>query len=435
MDIAVSYHDTVTKLQGLDLSASSPFDRLEWYALLEHPLFAMAERSDDRVVVPLQRHPNGLSSLTNWFSFTWRPIGKSSELIHELARDLRSRTHRVTLTPLPNEDGTAEQLEQTFRDAGWFVLRDQCDENHVLPVAGRTFAEYWAGRPGKMRTTLKRKAKKVDVDILTHFDETAWAAYKAIYSESWKKSGPIFSKLSQRRKAQPVASGWASRARTACPLPRSSGRSKTALPIFTSSRTLKPRHPYRPARRSVPLYSNMSSIPTGSNWSISGRAAMPTNATGWSRCDPASGSPASTGANCEPGLPSPRRLYATLHRTIAPAKAFASSGRPTTGKAEAMIAETAQAEPTGPSRSDIDQTLRAILRDVLGLDQDQVDSFTGETGLFGHLPELDSMAVAGLLTEMEDRLDIVIEDDDVDGEMLENFGGLLAFAEAKVIEG
>ncbi len=186
MDIAVSYHDTVTKLQGLDLSASSPFDRLEWYALLEQPLFALAERSDDRVVVPLHRHATGLSSLTNWFSFTWRPIGKSQELIRELARDLRSRTHRVTLSPLPDEDGTAEQLEKTFRDAGWLVLRDQCDENHVLPVAGRTFAEYWAGRPGKMRTTLKRKAKKVDVDILTHFDETAWAAYKAIYSESWK---------------------------------------------------------------------------------------------------------------------------------------------------------------------------------------------------------------------------------------------------------
>ena len=41
------------------------------------------------------------------------------------------------------------------------------------------------------------------------------------------------------------------------------------------------------------------------------------------------------------------------------------------------------------------------------------------------------MAVAGLLTEMEDRLDIVIEDDEVDGELLENFGNLLAFAEAK----
>ena len=100
-----------------------------------------------------------------------------------------------------------------------------------------------------------------------------------------------------------------------------------------------------------------------------------------------------------------------------------------------MTAETAHATPTGPSRSDIDQTLRAILCDVLGLDRTRVDGFDGETGLFGHLPELDSMAVAGLLTEMEDRLDIVIEDEDVDGEMLETYGGLLAFAEAKVVEG
>ena len=63
-----------------------------------------------------------------------------------------------------------------------------------------------------------------------------------------------------------------------------------------------------------------------------------------------------------------------------------------------MTADTATAEPTGPSRSEIDQTLRAILRDVLGLDQTQVDAFDADTGLFGHLPELDSMAVAGLLT-------------------------------------
>ena len=100
-----------------------------------------------------------------------------------------------------------------------------------------------------------------------------------------------------------------------------------------------------------------------------------------------------------------------------------------------MTAETEHAAPTGPSRSDIDQTLRAILRDVLGLDEAQVAGFDSDTGLFGHLPELDSMAVAGLLTEMEDRLDIVIEDEDVDGEMLESYGGLLAFAEAKVVEG
>ncbi|WP_057882643.1 phosphopantetheine-binding protein [Tsuneonella troitsensis] len=84
-----------------------------------------------------------------------------------------------------------------------------------------------------------------------------------------------------------------------------------------------------------------------------------------------------------------------------------------------------------PSRGAIDAKLRAILSDVLGLDADRVADFDSETGLFGHLPELDSMAVAGLLTEMEDRLDIVIDDDDVDGEMLETYGGLLAFAEGK----
>jgi len=82
-------------------------------------------------------------------------------------------------------------------------------------------------------------------------------------------------------------------------------------------------------------------------------------------------------------------------------------------------------------RSDTDQLLRRILTDVLGLRPGQAAAFEADTGLFGHLPELDSMAVAGLLTEMEDRLDIIIEDDEIDGELLESFGSLLAFAEAK----
>ncbi|TCM22322.1 phosphopantetheine binding protein [Novosphingobium sp. PhB165] len=80
---------------------------------------------------------------------------------------------------------------------------------------------------------------------------------------------------------------------------------------------------------------------------------------------------------------------------------------------------------------DTDLLLRRILTDVLGLKQGQADTFQADTGLFGHLPELDSMAVAGLLTELEDRLDIIIEDDEIDGEMLETFGGLLEFAQAK----
>ena len=43
------------------------------------------------------------------------------------------------------------------------------------------------------------------------------------------------------------------------------------------------------------------------------------------------------------------------------------------------------------------------------------------------------MAVAGVLTELEDRLGITIEDDEVDGDMLENFGALARFAAHKAL--
>ncbi len=82
-------------------------------------------------------------------------------------------------------------------------------------------------------------------------------------------------------------------------------------------------------------------------------------------------------------------------------------------------------------RSEIDRKLRKILSDVLGLKPGQADDFTSQTGLFGELPELDSMAVAGLLTEMEDRLDIVIDEDEIDGELFETYGSLLDFAITK----
>ena len=83
------------------------------------------------------------------------------------------------------------------------------------------------------------------------------------------------------------------------------------------------------------------------------------------------------------------------------------------------------------ARDDSGNVLRAILGDVLGLGADQLAGFTDHTGLFGQLPELDSMAVAGLLTEIEDRFDIVIDDDEVDGELLESFGALRAFIAAR----
>lgn len=81
---------------------------------------------------------------------------------------------------------------------------------------------------------------------------------------------------------------------------------------------------------------------------------------------------------------------------------------------------------------DVAETVRSVLADVLALKPAVAAGLRRDTPLFGALPELDSMAVAGLLTELEDRLGIIIDDDDVDGELFATFGSLVDFASAKV---
>ncbi len=79
-----------------------------------------------------------------------------------------------------------------------------------------------------------------------------------------------------------------------------------------------------------------------------------------------------------------------------------------------------------------DRALRGLLSDVLGLPERRVAGFTATTELFGALPEFDSMAVATFLTEMEERLGILIEDDDVEAEDFMTYGRLLHFVRRKL---
>ena len=83
-------------------------------------------------------------------------------------------------------------------------------------------------------------------------------------------------------------------------------------------------------------------------------------------------------------------------------------------------------------QSSVDTTLRALLSDVLGLPKKRIAAFDADTELFGALPEFDSLAVATLLTGLEEKLHIMIEDDDVEAEDFMTFGRLLAFAQRKV---
>ena len=98
-----------------------------------------------------------------------------------------------------------------------------------------------------------------------------------------------------------------------------------------------------------------------------------------------------------------------------------------------MSTQPSPDETLGPARTMVDDKLRSILGEVLMLDAERTAALDNDSGLFGHMPELDSMAVATLFTAIEDGFDIVIEDEDVDAEMLETYGALLAFTEAKTV--
>ena len=200
--IAVEYHHDLKEVQ-LDPALSSllsadcqhsPFDRLAWWqGLAEHcgiePTLAVARNGSGLAVLPLTGSNGHLRALSNWYTFRYRPISSGTQagaLLDAIAGDLAGKVHRVTLSGLPEEDGSASALEAAFRRAGWSVAREECDSNHVLEVGGRSYEEFLAGRPGQLRTTLKRKTSKVETQVLTRFDAAVWDAYEAIYRESWK---------------------------------------------------------------------------------------------------------------------------------------------------------------------------------------------------------------------------------------------------------
>jgi acyl carrier protein len=79
-----------------------------------------------------------------------------------------------------------------------------------------------------------------------------------------------------------------------------------------------------------------------------------------------------------------------------------------------------------------DSALRESLSSTLGIAAARAARFTDETPMLGTLPELDSLAVATLLTDFEDRLDIRIDDDDVDAGTFETFGTMRAFLIGKI---
>tara|TARA_B100001939_G_scaffold348054_1_gene372310 strand:+ start:5242 stop:5493 length:252 start_codon:yes stop_codon:yes gene_type:complete len=76
------------------------------------------------------------------------------------------------------------------------------------------------------------------------------------------------------------------------------------------------------------------------------------------------------------------------------------------------------------------ENVREVLKATLQIGE-RADALTPDTPLLGNIPELDSMAVAMLVTSLEEHFDIFIEDDEISAETFETFGALCDFVEEK----
>lgn len=80
---------------------------------------------------------------------------------------------------------------------------------------------------------------------------------------------------------------------------------------------------------------------------------------------------------------------------------------------------------------DIKKETLEILDEILSLNGRAL-GFSRETPLLGAIPELDSMAVVSLITALEERLGLVVDDDEIDGGTFATVGTLVDFVSGKL---
>ena len=76
-------------------------------------------------------------------------------------------------------------------------------------------------------------------------------------------------------------------------------------------------------------------------------------------------------------------------------------------------------------------SVKEVLIETLELTQSPAE-LTRETALFGAVPELDSFGVVQLVVAIEERFDIVIDDDEFGEDLFETVGSLTDFVDSKL---
>lgn len=186
------------------LHVANPFLRLDWFEQLHaHCLgkspvriFQAMEGDAEAWLFLVQSADRRLSALANWYSFDWAPVflgdpdaALRERLLQAIARAAMAGTAQIDFYPV---SGSAAMLLRAFRSAGWFAVERAMGGRHVLRLNGRDFAAYWAGRPGSLRSLVKRKGRgdPFALSITDRMTDALWADYVDIHGRSWKEPEP-----------------------------------------------------------------------------------------------------------------------------------------------------------------------------------------------------------------------------------------------------
>jgi acyl carrier protein len=80
------------------------------------------------------------------------------------------------------------------------------------------------------------------------------------------------------------------------------------------------------------------------------------------------------------------------------------------------------------------ESVTEVVVETLGI-EDRAQTLSASTPLFGAMPELDSLAVLELVTRLEARFELQIEDEDITGEVFETIGSLAEFVQQSRADG
>lgn len=186
-----------------DCAHAPLFERIDWFAALHRhcfpdtPVRILCAEQDGRSawLFLLAPAPRRVSALANWYSFSWAPIflgapddAMQHRLLDMIARHLLATCAQMDFYPLE----ASAPLLGALRRAGWFAVQRTMGGRHVLDVQGRSFAAYWAARPGRLRNLVKRKGRgnPYALSVATQLSEDLWRDYVDVHARSWKEAEP-----------------------------------------------------------------------------------------------------------------------------------------------------------------------------------------------------------------------------------------------------